>query len=160
MKHGYHFLTKSTCYGLKITLKATLEILEFLTYEYNYVYLMTARLNQDALERFFGLARDVCGSNDHPDSTLFGQMFRLISTYSLIKPCKGSNVAGGEMIHSLLHFSNIPTSQAGRLEWTKIMDSIIEHSGTPDDAVDQMNQLQIANEEMATQDPSLSRWRE
>lgn len=76
---------------------------------------MTARLNQDALERFFGLVRDVCGSNDHPFSTLFSQKFRLISTYSLIKSCEGSNVAEDKMIHSLLHFSNIPTSQAGRL---------------------------------------------
>ncbi|KYN09538.1 hypothetical protein ALC57_18357 [Trachymyrmex cornetzi] len=138
MKYGYRFLTKSTCYGLNITLRATLEILEFSIYDCNYEYLMTARLNQNALERFFGLAREVCGSNDYPDSILFGQMFHLISMYSLIIPCKGSNVAGDEMISSLLHFSNIPTSETGRLEWRKIIDSIIEHSDKPDDAMNQI----------------------
>lgn len=58
------------------------------------------------------------------------------------------------MLHSLFDFSNIPTSQTGRLEWTKIMDSIIEHD-KPNDDMDQMNK-QIANKEMATQSPSLS----
>lgn len=88
---------------------------------------MTARLNQDALERFFSLARGVCGSNDHPDSILFGQMFRLISTYSLIKPCAGSNVSGSEIFNALLKFNNISHTSNGREEWQTIIDSVIEN---------------------------------
>lgn len=44
------FLTESTLYGLKVTLKATLEILDYLTKRRLYMYLMTSRLNQDNLE--------------------------------------------------------------------------------------------------------------
>ena len=46
----YKFITDSTCYGLKISLQATLEICKFLIDECGFQYLMTARLNQDNLE--------------------------------------------------------------------------------------------------------------
>ncbi|XP_071576893.1 uncharacterized protein [Temnothorax nylanderi] len=127
-KLDYIYLTHNTSLGLKITLRATLEIVEFLYYECNYEYLLTARLSQDALERFFGLARGVCGSNDHPDAILFGHMFRLMSTYSLIKPCKGSNVSGGEMLSALLTVDNISKETTGKKEFLSILDSIIENS--------------------------------
>lgn len=44
------FLTLNTCTGFKVTLRATLELLEYLSNDRNYLYLMTARLNQDNLE--------------------------------------------------------------------------------------------------------------
>jgi len=44
------FLTVNTCVGLKVTLRSILEILEYLTMERGFTYLMTARLNQDNLE--------------------------------------------------------------------------------------------------------------
>jgi hypothetical protein len=44
------FLTVNTCTGFRVTLKATLELLEYLTKECGYRYLMTSRLNQDNLE--------------------------------------------------------------------------------------------------------------
>lgn len=44
------FITDSTCYGLKVSLKAALEICEFLIGECDFEFLMTARLNQDNLE--------------------------------------------------------------------------------------------------------------
>jgi len=53
------------------------------------------------------MMRSVCGSNDHPDSVLFIQMFRLLSTYSLIKPPKNINVTGGEMIETLLNIQDL-----------------------------------------------------
>lgn len=59
------------------------------------------------------------------------------------------------MLHSLLDFSNVPASQNGRLEWAKIMNSIIEHSKFNDD-MDQINKQQTTNEKMVTQDPSVS----
>lgn len=46
----YSFMTEQTCYGLKISLKATLEICSFLIYKCRFEYLMTSRLNQDNLE--------------------------------------------------------------------------------------------------------------
>ena len=50
---GTHFLSPSTCNGLKVTLTATLELLSFLVTKHNFKFLMTARLNQDSLEVFF-----------------------------------------------------------------------------------------------------------
>ena len=44
------FLTLNTTTGLKVTLRSALELLEYLTTERGYLYLMTARLNQDNLE--------------------------------------------------------------------------------------------------------------
>ena len=46
----FNFISSSTCLGLKVTLKATLELAAFLINECNYSYLMTSRLNQDSLE--------------------------------------------------------------------------------------------------------------
>ena len=43
-------LSDSTCFGLKVTLKATLEISSYLIETHGFKYLMTARLNQDSLE--------------------------------------------------------------------------------------------------------------
>lgn len=43
-------ISASTFNGLRITLKATLEILEYVITELHYDFLLTARLNQDALE--------------------------------------------------------------------------------------------------------------
>ena len=44
------FITLNTCVGLKVTLRSTLQLLEYLTKERGFLYLMTARLNQDNLE--------------------------------------------------------------------------------------------------------------
>lgn len=100
-------LSQSTFVGLSVTLTATLELFDYLKKTFDIKYLMTSRLNQDALERFFGLVREACGSNDHPDSRMFAQIFRLLSSYSLIKPRKGSNVEGSEILKSMLNFSDL-----------------------------------------------------
>ncbi|KAK3933053.1 Transposable element P transposase [Frankliniella fusca] len=68
---------------------------------------MTARLNQDALERFFGLMRQSCGRNTHPEPRVFAQLFRLLSIYSLVKPIKGSNITGGEMVTTLFNLEDL-----------------------------------------------------
>ncbi|XP_033222364.1 uncharacterized protein LOC117176281 isoform X2 [Belonocnema kinseyi] len=77
------FITKSTCYGLKVTLKAALELSRFLIEDCNFDFARSDCFNQDYLEKFFGLRRESCRANDNPDSSLFIQMFRLVSTYSL-----------------------------------------------------------------------------
>lgn len=43
------------------------------------------------------MMRKSWGANDHLDSILFIQMYRLISTYSLVKPSKWSNVSNVEI---------------------------------------------------------------
>jgi len=54
------------------------------------------------VKHFFGIVRQACGSNQHPDPKQFVQIYRLLSCYSLIKPPRGSNVDGGEVIKTLL----------------------------------------------------------
>lgn len=44
------FLTQATCDGLKITLKSTLDLVNYLLDECNFAYVLTAKLNQDSLE--------------------------------------------------------------------------------------------------------------
>lgn len=46
--------------------------------------------------------RQACGSNQHPDPRQFVQIYRLLSCYSLIKPPRGSNVSGGDILKALL----------------------------------------------------------
>lgn len=46
----YDFITENSFYGLKVSLKATLEICEYLVRDCGFSYLMTSHLNQDALE--------------------------------------------------------------------------------------------------------------
>jgi len=50
MADGKHFMSNNTCSGLKISLTACLEISSFLQINCGYKYVMTSRLNQDALE--------------------------------------------------------------------------------------------------------------
>lgn len=72
------------------------------------------------------MMRHCCGSNDHPDSALFIQMYKLVSTYSLIKPPKGSNVTGGELIDVLLKIKDIPNVDERRAQWDAQIDTILD----------------------------------
>lgn len=49
-REGFDFISDSCSYGLKISLRAALEICEFLVNKCNFKYLMTGCLNQDCLE--------------------------------------------------------------------------------------------------------------
>lgn len=44
------FITSSTCYGMKITIKAVMQLTEYLCHSHGYEYLLTTRVNQDKLE--------------------------------------------------------------------------------------------------------------
>lgn len=59
-KAGYEFITENS-YGLKVSLRATLEISNFLGGKCEFNYLITARLNQDSLEVEF---HSGCETND------------------------------------------------------------------------------------------------
>ncbi|KAK3914473.1 Transposable element P transposase [Frankliniella fusca] len=102
-----YIFSDSTDIGLIVSLKAAKEPTEFLIKNCKFKYVMTARFNQDALERFFGLVRQSCGGNTHPEPRVFAQLFRLLSIYALVKPVRGSNITGGEMINTLLNLKDL-----------------------------------------------------
>ncbi|KAL5240713.1 hypothetical protein ACI65C_008123 [Semiaphis heraclei] len=85
------FLTKQTAEGLKITIKSTIELTNYLLDECNFAYVLTSKTNQDCLEKFFGTIRQVAGPNDHPTTPTFLQLYRMLSVYSIIKPPKSGN---------------------------------------------------------------------
>ncbi|XP_074106783.1 uncharacterized protein LOC141532363 [Cotesia typhae] len=89
---------------------------------------MTSRLNQDQLENFFGIMRSVCRCSDHPDTILFGQVFRLLCSYSLVTPPKGSNVTAGELLQSLMQSEDsLATANALKKNWLNEIDAIVEN---------------------------------
>lgn len=45
-----YFLTKQTAEGLRVTLKSTLDLVQYLTLNAGFDYVSTGRLNQDPLE--------------------------------------------------------------------------------------------------------------
>lgn len=47
------FFTTVTADGLKITLKSTIDLIDYLLNDCNYKYVLTAKLNQDCLEVYF-----------------------------------------------------------------------------------------------------------
>ncbi|KAE8749969.1 hypothetical protein FOCC_FOCC003440 [Frankliniella occidentalis] len=124
-------LAWQTHLGLMVTLKGALELVKYLVKYVGYKYLMTRKLNQDALEHFFGNIRANCGSNDHPDPKQFIQVFRLLQTASLIKPPRGSNVTGGEMLESLTSLKEVieETDIEKKIKFEEILDNLLDVGG-------------------------------
>lgn len=60
------FLTDVTAEGLRVTINSAIDLSILLLYKYNFDYVLTGRMNQDPLERFFGTVRLAGGTNDHP----------------------------------------------------------------------------------------------
>ncbi|KAL0100580.1 hypothetical protein PUN28_019723 [Cardiocondyla obscurior] len=119
------------------------KLCRFLVENCNYKYLMTARLNQDSIERFFSMMRYCYGSNDHPDSRLFIEMYRLVSTFSLIKPPKGSNVTSSEIFNVLLSIRDIDNTNSRIEQWETQIDTILDSGCQSDvlsDAIDSLNE--------------------
>ncbi|KAH8042055.1 hypothetical protein HPB51_020229 [Rhipicephalus microplus] len=59
-------------------------------------YILTASLNQDPLERFFGLVRSFGGDEDHPTVAKFSQLFPLLALYTPIKLATKGNCEAGQ----------------------------------------------------------------
>ncbi|KAK3931076.1 DNA transposase [Frankliniella fusca] len=121
-------LSASCFLGLLMTVKTALQLVEYLTDSLDYSYLMTRRINQDALEHFFGHIRSACGSNNHPDPIMFIQVYRLLCTYSLIKPPRGSNVSGADMLETLLKLKDTFGEDASKkkVELESMIDLILD----------------------------------
>lgn len=70
-----------------------------------------------------------CGSNDHPTPQQFGQVFRLYCCNAMIKPPKGSNVTGVELLQTLMKTKDtLETSHEPRVEWLKKIDQMLENA--------------------------------
>lgn len=76
------------------------------------------------------MMRESCGANDHPDSHLFIQMYRLISTYSLVQPPRGSNVSSGEIFDVLLKINEIDDAEQRKEQWQAQLDNILDQGCT------------------------------
>ncbi|XP_049276172.1 LOW QUALITY PROTEIN: uncharacterized protein LOC125760320 [Rhipicephalus sanguineus] len=87
------FASQQTTQSLRVTLMSTLEVIEFLLDEGAH-YVLTAKLNQDPLERHFGLVRSFGGDESHPTVVNFTQIFRLLSLYTPIKTAMRGSVQG------------------------------------------------------------------
>ncbi|KAK3909704.1 Transposable element P transposase [Frankliniella fusca] len=121
-------LTANAAHGLRVTLTTALEISSYLIKNVGYEYFMTRRLNQDALEHFFGEVRQGCGAHGHPDPWQFIQMYRLMSFKNLVKPPRGSNVTGGDMLNALLSMPDAKSEENIRrqIELEKQIDEALD----------------------------------
>lgn len=87
------FLALSTAEGLRVTLKSVVELSNYPLTECSFDYVLTAKMNQDRLEFFFGTIRQAGGQNEHPTFPTFMQLCRMLSVYTLLKPPKFGNCA-------------------------------------------------------------------
>ncbi|KAK3915288.1 Transposable element P transposase, partial [Frankliniella fusca] len=121
-------LTASAAHGLRVTLTSALEVSLYMIRNFDYQYFMTRRLNQDPLEHFFGEIRQGCGAHGHPDPWQFIQVYRLMSHKNLVKPPRGSNVTGEEMLSALLTMPDLKSQENMRrqIELEKKIDEAID----------------------------------
>ncbi|KAH6935928.1 hypothetical protein HPB50_011478 [Hyalomma asiaticum] len=88
------FASQMTVESLRVTLMSVLDIIDIM-HSKGVPYVLTAKLNQDPLERFFGVVRTFGGDEDHPTITSFSQVFRLLSLHTPLKMAiRGNNCTG------------------------------------------------------------------
>lgn len=79
------------------------------------------------------MMRGALGDNDHPDPKLFAQLYRLLCSYSLIKPPKNSNVSGTELLQVLMQTKDsLADSRKPRTEWVEKLDRLLEGGSVED----------------------------
>ncbi|KAK3919203.1 LOW QUALITY PROTEIN: Transposable element P transposase [Frankliniella fusca] len=100
--------TTASYLGLVVTINTAISLVKYLSRECGFnKYLMTRRMNQDSLEvSIYMHIRGACGANNHSDPLMFINVYRLLMTYSLIKPPRGSNVTGSEMLQALIELKD------------------------------------------------------
>lgn len=69
-----------------MTLKSVRELSAYLLTECGFKYVLSAKMNHDPLECFFGIIRQAGGQNEHPTFPTFLQLYRMLSLYSLLRP--------------------------------------------------------------------------
>jgi len=89
------FISKETFTGLIVSTHAMVSLVKYvLQHSPEGTYVQTRRINQDALEAYFGHMRKVGGRNEHPNVNQYSQFENHIVTSKQIKCIKGSNVRG------------------------------------------------------------------
>jgi hypothetical protein len=78
--------------------------------EHGVSFLLTSRLNQDALENFFSLIRSRGGHRDNPDSVHFKTAFKQMAVQSIFVPPPSANCQGdfGQFLLGVDDFSVLP----------------------------------------------------
>ncbi|XP_051163849.1 uncharacterized protein LOC127283184 [Leptopilina boulardi] len=92
-----------------MTLQSTLDLVDYFLNTRKVEMVFTGRINQDSLERFFGTVRLAGGTNDHPGTPTFLQIYKILSFYSILKPPKTGNC-------SLPETSNKPLMKMSELK--------------------------------------------
>ncbi|KAH6943022.1 hypothetical protein HPB50_014029 [Hyalomma asiaticum] len=87
------FASQLTTASLRVTLMSVLDIITLL-HDKDVRYVLTAKLNQDPLERVFGVMRSFGGDEDHPTIGHFCQIFRLLSLYTPLNMATKGNCSG------------------------------------------------------------------
>ncbi|EEZ99159.1 hypothetical protein TcasGA2_TC016158 [Tribolium castaneum] len=77
------------------------------------------KYDSEDYKHFFGMMRAAGGCNNHAESLQIGQIFRLMSLYSLVKPPRGSNISGGEMLKTLISVNDNENAVLGIDKKTK-----------------------------------------
>jgi hypothetical protein len=67
------------------------QLWEVLSQNFDFEFLLTRRLNQDALENLFSVLRQKGGCSDNPTPTMFGRLFRQVFTEQLMTVSQGAN---------------------------------------------------------------------
>ncbi|KAK3907825.1 Transposable element P transposase, partial [Frankliniella fusca] len=77
---------------------------------------------------FFGKIRQACGAGSHPSPRQLIQVYRLLSVGSLIKPPRGSNITGAEMLDSLFNLGGLIGEQniQKRIEFENKLDEALD----------------------------------
>jgi len=77
---------------------------------------LTNKLNQDCLEKFFGIIRSMGGNDDHPTILNFMQLFRLMSVYIPTRIIISGNISNcQDMPPTVFQFSEILKQQAKKV---------------------------------------------
>ena len=71
------------------------------------------------------MVRQACESNDHPDSRMFAQIFRLLGMYFFIKPNKGSNVEGVDILEAMINFKDVDKEDQRQKVLCDVLDKVI-----------------------------------
>ena len=134
------YLSQSTASGLRVTVKSTVDLLEFLTEAAGFKYLMTSCLSQDTIENIFEIVRESSGCNDHPTPYEFLITVQCLNIYNLANPVKGGNCDQEKsIINSLVTCDDI-TPEASYI------DKLCEIENSVADLIPQISESNILNQ--------------
>ncbi|KAH9384414.1 hypothetical protein HPB48_026420 [Haemaphysalis longicornis] len=89
------FISATTAVGFRVTLSSMLSLLEYVTKELHYNYLMTTNLSQDPDENLLGIVRQSSGCNNNPTPQYFLITLNCLTFYSLAREVTGSSLDPG-----------------------------------------------------------------